>query len=154
METITIPEGYQLVKVSESEYKIVPKEKVLPKTWEEFCRLYLTNGNDCYINANSDIVPIYKNIHIANRDKNTLPSKEKAEAILALCQLIMLRDYYNDGWKRRANYINFTITKSQLGEWFCLTPATTLFTFKTKELAKQFLENFKDLFEKLNPLYE
>ena len=49
METITIPEGYQLVKVSESEYKIVPKEKVLPKTWEEFCKIYKITGKECFL---------------------------------------------------------------------------------------------------------
>ena len=33
-----------------------------------------------------------------DKDKNTLPTKELAEAMLAMCQLLYLRDIYNDGW--------------------------------------------------------
>ena len=32
-------------------------------------------------------------------NKDILPTKELAEAILALCQLLQLRDRYNDGWE-------------------------------------------------------
>ena len=113
-----------------------------------------------FFNTNGEItsVSVYRNVNdriFADTDQNLLPSKEKAEAVLALCQLMMLREYYNDGWKRQTDYTHFAIRRSPDGEWYCFsTLGNFLFTFKTETLAKQFLENFKDLFEKLNPLYE
>lgn len=98
-QTIEIPEGFELKKVSDTEYRIVKKERVLPETWEEFCELYPIRNEEYFIAGGSDIVKTnYKN-RLPHNDKNILPSKEKAEAILALCQLIQLRDCYNDSWK-------------------------------------------------------
>lgn len=82
METITIPEGYQLVKVSESEYKIVPKEKVLPKTWEEFCKIYKITGNECYVASTCKINSLNEIDCLTDVDKNTLPSKKRQKQFL------------------------------------------------------------------------
>lgn len=156
-QTIEIPEGFELRKVSDTEYKIIKKEKVLPKTWEEFCELYpIKEGY--FIENKSEIFKTSNSSRLSNRDRNVLPSREKAEAILALCQLIQLRDCYNEGWKPdwknedQYKYV-FWFVKDDIKtvDLFC---QPVLFAFKSKKLRDEFLNNFKDLIEKLKPLYE
>lgn len=158
IQTIEIPEGFELKKVSDTEYKIVKKENVLPKTWEEFCELYPIKNDEYFIETRSDIVRANCKNRNSCSDKNVLPSKEKAEAILALCQLIQLRDYYNDGWK--PNWKNpcqekYTIYyNTNYPDKGTNCASVRALAFKTKELRDEFFDNFKDLIEKFKSLYE
>ena len=159
-QIIEIPEGFELKKVSDTEYKIVKKEKVLPKTWEEFCELNPVKDAERFI-ASSSRICSFNDIRDRERnednDRNIIPSEEKAEAILALCQLIQLRDCYNDGWKpnwyirddKPVIYPHIGEFKTELN-----TVSARILTFKSSELRDKFLNNFKDLIEKLKPLYE
>lgn len=156
-QTIEIPEGFELKKVSDTEYRIVKKENVLPKTWEEFCELNPVKDNEYYISSDSCIRTLTSATRNPNNDKNSFPSKEKAEAILALCQLIQLRDYYNDGWKPDWN----EDSNKYVIYFFRDEPAPTtnagcakILAFKSRKLRDEFFDNFKDLIEKLKPLYE
>ena len=160
-QKIIIPDGFKLEKVSETEYKIVPDRKKLPKTWEEFCEKNPRRPREFFIHANSTICTCYANEQRdernSNFDKNLLTSEEKAEAILALCQLIQLRDCYNDGWKP-----DWTTCKTKhclaLGPngWYTCTSGTAehIFAFKTEKLRDEFGKNFKDLLDKLKPLFQ
>lgn len=157
-QTIEIPEGFELKKVSDTEYKIVKKGKVLPKTWDEFCDFFPIKDTEYYIGSNSEILRNNCKNRISCTDKNVLPSKEKAEAILALCQLIQLRDCYNDGWKpnwkdpsQNKHTIYYNTNYPDKGT---NAVSTRVLVFKTKELRNEFFDNFKDLIEKLKPLYE
>lgn len=158
-KTIDIPDGYTLVKVSDTEYKIVKNESGLPNSWEEFCKNYPIKIGESWTTACSDIL-VYDRDSDRGRneikDKNLLPNKEYAEAILALCQLIQLRDCYNEGWtpdwKDDVNKPCITLIKD---EWepisyvcFC-----QVFCFRSKALRDKFLENFRDLLDKIKPLY-
>lgn len=72
---------------------------------------------------------------------------------------MMLRDYYNDGWSPKQSSRDsktYVLNRSNKGHWelYTVLASYRVFSFKTKQLAVQFLDNFKDLFEKLNPLYE
>ena len=157
-QTIEIPEGFELKKVSDTEYKIVKKEKVLPKTWEEFCKLNPIKDAERFI-ASSSRICVSGDMRERNKDydRNLIPSKEKAEAILALCQLIQLRDCYNNDWKpdwgdpfcKYAIYFTRNTFIKQTN-----TNCARILAFKTAELRNQFFDNFKDLIEKLKPLYE
>ena len=94
-------------------------------------------------------------------DRNILPNKQAAEAHLALMQLHQLRDCYRQGWvpdwknsskkysiTRVYNFIDDKI-KLKIDEYI----HTTLFlTFPTLEMAKEFLNNFKDLIEQAGDL--
>ena len=100
---INVPEGMEIDRENSTLecIRFKPKKKELPKTWEEFCNNNPRREGEFYINDYSEIRETsastggrYKNI-----DVNVLPSREYAEAMLALCQLIQLRDCYNDGWK-------------------------------------------------------
>jgi hypothetical protein len=127
--------------------KFKPIEKQLPKTWEEFCKTHPITENECYID-------VFSKIKVLSRcgrgvvDMNVLPSYEIAKAMLALCQLIQLRDCYNDGWKPdwSDDNIKFVIfcASGEIEATINISSQRVL-AFKTAELRNQFLENFRHL---------
>lgn len=159
-QTITIPEGYELQKVNDYEYKIVKKEAELPNSWDEFCENYPVKPEESCTSSTSGILVIHKNFERDRNkynDKNLLPNKEYAEAILTLCQLIQLRDCYRQGWKpdwKDTNTFHVSIMfkrdEVQLSD-FNIT--NQLFAFQSIEIRNKFYCNFKDLIEKIKPLF-
>lgn len=148
---IQVPEGYEIDKEKSTFEKIVFKkeERKLPKKWED---LYEVKG--WFVDFHSDVVTS-GSMRTADSVKNIFPTKEEAEACLALAQLCQLRDRYNDGWKPNwddggekhcvyfhDNEINSAYTYS----------SHRVLTFKTQELRDKFLENFRDLIEQAKPL--
>ena len=130
-------------------------EPQLPKTWWEFCKQNKMKNNECYIDNTSYIRETYIGERRKNEDRNILPSKQAAEQHLALMQLHQLRDCYRQGWK--PNYTD----DSQ--KWYILKNHDKLsvdwnisysvfLNFQTRELAEQFLKNFKDLIEQAGDL--
>ena len=83
-------------------------------------------------------------------DKNNLSTKERAEAFLALMQLVELRDKWNGDWK--ADY-----TKNEIKYVICIVDTViikstvqslnTILSFKSEQLRDQFAQQFKDLIE-------
>lgn len=133
---------------------IYKKEKELPKTWEEFCKNNPVKPNECYISTNSDITEVQfaKTLEerIVDIDDNLLPSREYAEAMLALCKLIQLRDCYNDGWKPDWNSLDVKYTLCYYCDKIVMSNLInfhTLLVFKTECLRDVFYKNFKDLIE-------
>lgn len=159
-QTITIPDNMELVKVSETEYKIVEKKKELPESWDEFCETHPIKAGECWVSGYSEIREIAKG-HNGERNykcNNLLPNKEYAKAILALCQLIQLRDCYRQGW--RPNWHNDDVTKYTIefhnGTSFqrgMKWTFQTILSFQTEELRNEFYDNFGDLIEKIKPLF-
>lgn len=81
-QVINIPEGFELKKVSETEYQIVPKERKLPKTWNEFCNMKNVTNKECYINSCCVIESAFDTSIVQrayDTDRNLCPSKEVAE---------------------------------------------------------------------------
>lgn len=153
-QVINIPEGFELKKVSETEYQIVSKERKLPKTWEEFCEINSRRIHDEYfIDLDSTIAKVTAAYRFFDTDKNVCPSREIAEGILALIQLIQLRDYYNDGWKPTGICATIYINDKSDPWVVVITNSTSPFTFKSASLAKEFLNNFKDLLDKVKYLF-
>lgn len=148
-QTINIPDGFELVQTSKTTFEIKKKQKQLPKTWEEFCQIKFLKKNEAYINTNSTIMSTSgeRNAHF---DRNTLPTRKDAESILALIQLIQLREYYNDSWK--PDWTDNTV-KSTICYWNnhivkSINPSRScVLVFKTEKLRDEFFENFKDLIE-------
>ena len=143
------PVGYEIDKENSTFEKIVFKKiNELPKTWKD-----LKNISGYYINSFSEITPS-SFIDVSNSAKNTFPTKELAEAALALAQLLQLRDRYNgdnEGFIfNKNNYCisvyNYNIDKS----WH--TQIQRVLAFRTKELGEEFYNNFKDLIEIAKPL--
>ena len=155
---IQAPEGYEIDKEKSTFEKIVFKkiERKLPKKWKD---LYEVKG--WFVDFQSDVVTS-GSMRTADSVKNRFPTKEEAEACLALAQLCQLRDRYNDGWKpdwenRAQNkFIIYIHPDNEI--LFDKISANThaisrhLLTFKTEELRDKFLENFRDLIETAKPL--
>ena len=149
---IQVPEGYEIDKENSTFENIVFKkeERKLPKKWED---LYEVKG--WFVDFHSDVVTS-GSMRTADSVKNRFPTKEEAEACLALAQLCQLRDRYNDGW--RPDWINNKEYKYSIvinkGEPFVETyfNVQKILAFKTEELRDKFLENFRDLIETAKPL--
>lgn len=130
--------------------RVIYKKDELPKTWEEFCKNNPIKPNEVFINNGSSIINdvFGSNERHKNIDANLLPSKEYAEAMLALCKLIQLRDCYNDGWKPDwngvSNYYCIFYNKGNI-ELFVRNTWSCVLAFKSKELRDEFYNNFKDL---------
>lgn len=129
----------------------------LPKSWEEAVRKfkkldYMRTGY--FISSNS----VISNISLNTDDtwRNTLPSRELSEAILALDQLLMIREVYWDTWKPDYydNTIKYTVTP-RLNDWLVaeLITVPEIFVFRTEEQAKHFLTYHRDLLNKTLPLW-
>lgn len=158
-QKITISEGFELQKVNDSEYRIVKKENKLPETWEEFCETHPLKPGESWVSTTSKIIEAPLSVEGEERIKgwfNLLPNKEYAEAILALCQLIQLRDCYRQGWK--PDWIEYT---TKAGIIFFADNLMSdsgareakIFSFQSKEIRDKFFKNFKDLIEKTKPLF-
>ena len=149
---IQAPEGYEIDKEKSTFEKIVFKktERKLPKKWED-----LENVNGYYADSWGDIRYYYGVNTPDNTNKNIFPTKEEAEACLALAQLCQLRDRYNDGWKPNwkdgTNKHSIYFTHDEI-DGVCGCYSHRILTFKTLELRDKFLENFRDLIETAKPL--
>ena len=149
---IQVPEGYEIDRENSTFEKIVFKKvDDLPKSWEE---LEFIDG--FFVSSLSDIAKIGNNTTNDENNKNVFPTKEEAEACLALAQLCQLRNRYNDGWKpdwKDDNQFKWCIDFFQdvVRKTAVLFVRRTL-TFKTRELRDKFLENFRDLIETAKPL--
>lgn len=149
---VTPPKGYIIDEEKSTIHNIVFKKKDgLPTSWEEFCEQYYDSKLEFYITNCSRIEQTSpdKGFRRKNEDKNLLPTKEDAEAHLALIQLHRLRDVYRQGWipdykevlsiKYAIRFINNALYIIQINT------QSNFLTFQSQEIAEQFLENFEDL---------
>jgi hypothetical protein len=157
---IEVPEGKKAIwkdgKVVFEDIK--PK---LPKNWKEFCDNNPIKMSEFYISSTGEIAN-FKAYDFEYADKrpwgetNFLPSKQDAEAHLALMQLHQLRDCYRQGWV--PNWYN------SLQEKYCIAhynsyygveyseTAPYFLAFQSEEIAEEFMRNFRDLIEKAGDL--
>ena len=85
-----------------------------------------------------------------------VPSKELAEATMALLKLLFLRDYYNEGWQpdwNNSKQTKYTI-EVYLDEMWCdnYTTVKKILSFRTDKIRDKFLEEQKELLEIAKPL--
>lgn len=154
---IEVPEGKRAVwKDNTIVFEDIKPQ--LPKTWEDFCKQNPIKEEEKYINLSSNICDAATIITKRNPecDRNVLPSKEVAEQHLALMQLHQLRDCYRQGWtpdwknsKSGKYYINH-IDDDYTIMTYCVS--TKFLSFQSREIAEEFLNNFKDLIEQAGDL--
>ena len=123
----------------------------LPKTWEEFCDRFKIH-EEYHIDSASDII---KNEDDYYRDpllnRNLLVSKEAANQHLALMQLHQLRDCYRQDWKPDwkdtsiPKYYIYYVNKEQKLDIYPFYERREFLAFQSKQLAQEFLNNFRDL---------
>lgn len=147
---VEIPERKILVKVDEETYKVVDENRVLPKTWEEYCEKNSIAQNEFFIGETCKINETSYNIRNAVKDRNLLATEEQAKAFLALMQLVRLRDCYNES----TSFVNelYAIEYDMLSNYPVVQDISDdycnhVLTFNAKHLAEQFLANFRNLIE-------
>ena len=160
---IEVPDGKQAIWKDD---KIVFEDIIpqLPKTWEEFCKIKKLIDSEAYIDSNSKCIGIDKCFTIGGwernhyNDRNILPSKKAAEQHLAYMQLHQLRDCYRQGWVpvafngysiNRCYDPSINLIKLEIVEYYY---TSKFLTFQTKEIAEEFLTNFRDIIEQAGDL--
>lgn len=150
---IQVPEGYEIDKENSTFENIIFRkaERKPPKKWED-----LENVNGHYADSWGDVRCYYGVNTPDHTNKNIFPTKEEAEACVALAQLCQLRDRYNDGWRpdwEDDNQFKWCIDvfKDNIRKVAYLFVKRVL-VFKTEELRDKFIENFRDLIETAKPL--
>lgn len=138
-------------------FKEYEKQKELPKTREEFCERNPITPDEYWIET---VYSRYCNglrdrKRDINMDKNVCVSLQEDEAFTALMQLRQLRKAYVKDWKPDwgCAHDNYCIIICQ--QTLVIRPRSVVshpLSFPTYELAKQFLNNFKDLLEIAKPL--
>lgn len=149
---INIPEGYAIDKENSTFECIKLKRKKLPRTWEEFCDNYPMKEKECFVDSECEIVEYGEETKRDSIiDANVLPNKKYAEAIIALCKLIQLRDCYNNGWQPdwETFEAKYCICIEQNTVQFKTGYETScLLAFKTQKIRDEFYINFRDIIEK------
>lgn len=148
---IDVPEGWEIDKEKSTFENIVfkKKEEKLPTKWEDFERI-----GGWYVSGFASIEKLIPERPLNN--KNIWPTKELAEASLALCQLIRYRDAWNKGWvpdweDGNSNKYGICISNNRIIGTLSSYKQIIL-SFETSILRDKFLIEFKDLLEIAKPL--
>lgn len=139
-------------------FKEYEKQNELPKTWEEFCERNPVTTDEywtetVYSRYCNSLRDRKRDAHI---DKNVCISLQEAKAFTALMQLRQLRKAYVKDWE--PNWMSESIKyciEGVNGKAFLINGwyhKSHILSFPSRELAEQFLTNFKDLLEIAKPL--
>lgn len=124
------------------------KVEHLPKTWEEFCENNPIKAEEAIVTAG--IIPITPGrTRFLHSDKCVLPNAAAAKAHRALMQLHQLRDCYR-GNVDPVLCCYYSIMGGH--NPIIVRDASRFLSFPTKEIAEEFLNNFKDLIEEAGDL--
>lgn len=134
-------------------------ETKLPKTWVECLLKYFRTHDTEYIDSTSEIVHYDKDPYIeihefTDNDKKLLPAG-MSKPMLALCQLLICREVYRNGWKPdwKTNNDMHTIVYCDDHVFMGTTcNVQRVLTFQSEEVRDEFYENFKDLIEEAKEL--
>ena len=154
METkeIIIPQGWEIDKVEDNKVILKESKKELPKTWEE-C-IAKIKDLEC-IDSNGDIDEVDFNVGIVTNHINDIPIG-LGKPMLALCQLLVCREVYRQGWKpnwkddKEIKYCIERVENYITKETYELT--SKVLSFQSAEIRDEFLENFRDLIEEAKEL--
>lgn len=144
-----IPKGYVLDKEASTDSKLVYKRAHnLPESWEEFCKN--KKPSKCYYIHDTGSVMALAPPHgkfTSEFTKGKLFTKDRAESILALMQLLNLKDEYKKQDKVSAKFAYYSIVYGEKADGLIVLETTnpTLFSFLDEDLAMEFLNNFRDL---------
>lgn len=149
---IIIPQGWEIDEVRGNKIILMESEKELPKTWGE-CIAKIRDLE--YIDTNGDIEGVDFNVNLVNDHINNIPAG-LGEPMLALCQLLVCREVYRQGWKpnwkddKEIKYCIERVENYITKETYELT--SKVLSFQSAEIRNKFLENFKDLIEEAKEL--
>jgi hypothetical protein len=120
--------------------------------------MYPIKEGESYIDEISVVIERDDNLNrLSDCDKACLPNRATAEAVLALCQLIQLRNCYNGDWvpdwKNGETKFMIIIYEGEIDVDCANNLSSSILYFKTEGLRDEFLRNFRPLIEKLKPIY-
>lgn len=149
---IQIPDNCELIKDGDT-YIVREKKQGPPRSWEEFYEKYPVKPGEAYIMPGTDEIYTtdknYDGKRLGRRfGKTWCTSKQEAEAFLALMQLRQLRKAWVEDWDEKDS--NTSCIKYGLlrGLYVCKRNGTSSsMSFPTEEMAKDFLDCFRDLCE-------
>jgi hypothetical protein len=158
---IQIPEGQEIDwQESAKQEKIVFKKiDTKPRSWEEYCKQHNTTVTECYFLDNEANVRAFGWHPSVPSDcyRNTLPSKELAEAFLVMMQIMSLRQAWIGEWKpdwsdtAPCKYcICGMYNDEQVMKSYCQFRYPL--SFPTREMAEDFMNTFRDLIKIAKPL--
>lgn len=148
---IVLPEGWEVDKIENGKIVLKETKKELPKTWEE---CYKALGKGEFICDDSTIIEINRCINPEERVKKVLPTK-LGKSMLALCQLLICREVYRQGWKPDYNNDDDKYCINTIENKIYVTVyrrTNRILSFQTEEIVNEFLKNFKDLIEEAKEL--
>ena len=133
----------------------------LPKTWEEYVTFHFPVDKfpeNHYVCAKTSLF----SCHTTNSDyesvlqtKNILTSDKTIKQHLALMQLHQLRDCYRQGWKPDWSNISGKYCIRKIDNSYSIiyyANLVTFLSFQSKEIAHEFLTNFRKLIEQAGDL--
>lgn len=139
---IEVPNGKKAVwKDNKVVFEDIKPE--LPKTWEEYSKKHL--------NLDNNLGEVYSMVN-----KNTYLDGEQTRAHIAQIKLHLLLYEYRQGWEPDWNNIStskYCIIK--IGVKYRIinySGITRFLSFQSRELAEEFLNNFRDLIEQAEDL--
>lgn len=157
-DEVTSPEIMLYPSKEQRDWTKVKFEKKLPKTWKKFCKNYPRKKDEAYLDLGSQIFifPQDYEYRTEDTDKNILPSKQAAEAHLALMQLHQLRDAWREGWVpdwKDRNQMKYVIAydKGEFEIWQYQTVSRFL-AFQDEKRADEFKDCFIDLIKQAGDL--
>ena len=143
--------------------------------WENFCTNYKPKQKEgeWYISSTSEIKESTVGDTVNHKsDKNLVPNEHCAQAVLALTQLLQLREFYRQGWKPSPDYtddyyaVSICVTYEDDDIIYNLEVITysydnsndfpefyDVFTFEYEYIAEVFKENHKDLLMEYAKIY-
>jgi len=125
-------------------------KKALPATWEQA----VEDKEGWYVDTSSRVL-VTSSAYCIPLNKNIWPTRELAEACLALSQLAVLRDAYREGWVPNwicgdTKYCLSSVDGKVKKERWC--NRQHFLSFPTVELCDNFLSNFESLIIQAKPL--
>ena len=118
----------------------------LSKTWDEYCSKHGDMG--VIIKASLGTAYVALNKHVFSDYK-------QAQAYIAKMKLHLLRDEYRQGWKPNYNIRQDKYTIIYSNNWGLtvgIYQTPRFLSFKSREIAEEFLTNFRDLIEQAGDL--
>ena len=158
---ISAPKGYEVDKDKSTFEKIIFKPIKANRQWSDFPRDQI---NGYFINSISQVCKFANTRDqdgVMHSHKNIWPTKELAEAVLALCQLTQWRKYY----LASNNYSDWKpdFSNSMKSCWcivvsiqqICvlqISITNNILSFPSNKMAEEFKTEFKELLETAKPL--
>lgn len=118
----------------------------LPKTWDEYCAKH--GDMSVIIKASLGTAYVALNKHVFSDYK-------QAQAYIAMIKLHLLRDEYRQGWKPNYKVLQYKyaieyVRSCELAVDIYQTPR--FLSFQSREIAEEFLTNFRDLIKEAGDL--